>query len=173
MTPGVKVALAAGPSAPPPGSILWSSCKGTALPLLFPVDRATSPWFDLKHPSSSPQISTTGGRPRRGSSASQPQGCHKGGKELSSLADAHCIGHHQELLPKEGEVVAKAVGLREGGLRLTCNPKEALGERPGSISSPPHGRRAVRSGGRYGVLGRAGRLLKASFRILFGLFLFS
>lgn len=52
----------------------------------------------------------------------------KGGKELSSLADIHSVGHHQERAPKEGEVVAEAVGLREGGPRPHLQPQRGPGE---------------------------------------------
>lgn len=94
----------------------------------------------------------------------------KGGKELSSLADVHGIGHHQERAPKEGEVVAKAVGLREGGLRPHLQPQRGPGESTRGAYLPHLWEESSEEWGRYGVLGRAGRLLKASFRILFGLF---
>eukprot|EP00069_Balaena_mysticetus_P018191 bmy_11097T0 len=38
----------------------------------------------------------------------------EGGKELSSLADVHGIGHHRECASKEGEVVAEAGPQRAG-----------------------------------------------------------
>lgn len=39
----------------------------------------------------------------------------KGGKEFSGLADIDGVGHDQERASKEGEVIAEAVCLGEGG----------------------------------------------------------
>ena len=60
----------------------------------------------------------------------------KGGKELSSLADVHGVGHHQERAPKEGEVVAEAVGLQEGGPRPHLQPQRGPGERTWEVYLP-------------------------------------